>query len=133
VRSIDLFLVSRKWAAAYLAASDVRMRAEIADQIQTWNDAVGAFYYALLGGHLLSAVCFAIATWDRERLCDRAVSLGFVATALECASRMVEGYVGQTWLSSINYAAYLPVVLFNFGTLAVWLWCQGSSFRATAR
>jgi hypothetical protein len=128
-RSIDLFLVSKKWAAGYQATADATIRAGIAGQIQTWDDAVGAFYYALLGAHLLSALCFALATWDRESFWDRAVAVGFVATAVECVSRLAEGYLGQTWLDSLNRAAYFPIVLLNFGTLAVWLWRQGGTTR----
>jgi hypothetical protein len=122
VRSIDLFLVSKQWAAAYRATADMTIRAGIARQIQTWDDLVGAFYYALLGAHLLSSLCFSLATWDRDSFWDRAVALGFAATAVECASRMAEGYLGQVWLDGLNHAAYLPIVLLNFGTLAVWLW-----------
>jgi hypothetical protein len=127
VRSIDLFLVSKKWAAAYQATADATIRAGIAGQIQTWDDAVGAFYYALLGAHLLSALCFAVATWDRENFWDRAVALGFMATTIECASRLSEGYLGQAWLDRANHIAYFPIVLLNFGTLAVWLWRQAGT------
>ena len=130
VRSIDLFLVSKKWAVAYQATADATIRTAIAGQIQTWDDAVGAFYYALLGAHLLSSLCFALATWDRESFWDRAVALGFAATTVECTARLAEGYLGQTWLSGLNYAAYFPIVLLNFGTMAVWLWRQA---RSTSR
>jgi hypothetical protein len=129
VRSIDLFLVSKKWAADYQATADVAIRAGIAGRIQTWDDAVGAFYYALLGAHLLSSLCFTLATWDRESLWDRAVAVGFAATTVECASRLVEGYLGQKWLGGVNGAAYFPIVLLNCGTLAVWLWRQASTTR----
>lgn len=129
IRSIDLFLVSKKWAAAYQAAADTSIRAGIAARIQAWDDAVGAFYYALLGAHLLSSLCFVFATWDRETFWDRAVAIGFAATTLECASRLAEGYMGQTWLDGLNHAAYFPIVLFNFGTLAIWLWRQPPATR----
>lgn len=129
VRSIDLFLVTKRWAAAYPANSDPTIRAGIAGQIQTWDDAVGAYYYALLGAHLLSSLCFAIATWDRDSRWNRALALGFSATTLECTSRLAEGYLGQTWLDGLNHAAYFPIVLLNFGILAVWLWRQGGSTR----
>jgi hypothetical protein len=127
VRSIDFFLVSKKWAGAYQATTDATVRAGIAGQIQVWDDAVGAFYYALLGAHLVSALCFAIATWDRESFWDRAVAVGFAATAIECASRLAEGYLGQTWLDGLNHPAYFPIVLLTFGTLAIWLWRQADS------
>jgi len=127
VRSIDLFLVSKKWAAAHQASTDATIRAGIAGQIQTWDDAVGAFYYALLGAHLLSSLCFVVATWDRESFWDRAVALGFAATTVECASRLAEGYMGQTWLEGLNQSAYFPIVLLNFGILALWLWRQAET------
>ena len=127
VRSIDLFLVSKKWAATYQASSDATIRAAIAGQIQTWDEAVGAFYYALLAAHLLSTLCFAIATWDRKSFWDRAVAIGFAATAVECTARLAEGYLGQMWLSGLNGAAYFPVVVLNFGTMAVWLWRQAGT------
>jgi hypothetical protein len=127
VRSIDLFLVSKKWAAAYQATMDATTRAAVAGQIQKWDDAVGAFYYALLGAHVLSSLCFAIATWDRESFWDRVVALGFAATTVECASRLAEGYMGQAWLGRLNYAAYFPIVFLNFGTLAIWLWRQADT------
>ena len=129
VRSIDLFFVGKKWAATYQTTADATIRAGIAGQIQTWDDAVGAFYYALLGAHLLSSLCFALATWDRDSFWDRAVALGFAATTVECASRMAEGYLGQTWLDAVNRTDYFPIVLFNFGTMAVWLWRQAGTTR----
>lgn len=131
VRSIDLFLVTKKWAAAYQATTDPTIRAGVAGQIQAWDDAVGAFYYALLGAHLLSSLCFAIATWDQDSRWNRALTLGFAATALECTSRLAEGYLGQTWLDGLNHTAYFPIVLLNFGILAVWLWRQGGSTRSS--
>jgi len=128
VRSVDLFLVSKKWAIAYKTTTDPTIRAGIARQIQTWDDAVGAFYFALLGAHLLSSLCFALATWNRKSFWDRIVAAGFAASTVECASRLAEAYLGQTWLTGLNYAAYFPIVLLNFGTLAVWLWRQASNF-----
>jgi hypothetical protein len=38
----------------------------IAARIQVWDESVAAFYFALLGVHLLSSVCFAIATWNSD-------------------------------------------------------------------
>lgn len=128
-RSIDLFLVSKKWAAAYQSTADAMIRAGIAARIQAWDDAIGAFYFALLGAHLLSSLCFAFATWDRQNFWDRAVAIGFAATTLECASRLAEGYIGQAWLDGLNHTAYFPIVLLNFGTLAVWLWRQPAAGR----
>jgi hypothetical protein len=124
IRSIDLFLISRTWAVQYQAATSEALKHAIAGRIQTWDESVGALYFALLGAHLLSSACFAIAIWDRDDKWNRIVALGFVLTAIECASRIAEGYLGRSWLRGPNYAAYLPVVLLNFGTLATWLWKQ---------
>jgi hypothetical protein len=52
------------------------------------------------------------------------VAAGFVASALESVGRLAECYLGQAWLDGFNRAAYFPVVLISFGTLAVWLWKQ---------
>ena len=112
---------------AYETSADATVRAGIAGQIHTRDDAVEAFYYSLLGAHLLLSPCFAFATWDRESFWDRAVPLGFMATTVECVRRLVEGYLGQPWLDGMNHAGYFPIVLFNFGTLAGWLWRQAKT------
>jgi len=122
IRSVDLFLISRSWAVQYQAAASQVVRQTIAERIQIWDDSVGALYFGLLGAHLLSTGCFAIATWDGEGKWNRIVALGFAATAIGCAGRIVEGYLGQAWLSGPNHAVYFPIVVLNFGTLAIWLW-----------
>jgi hypothetical protein len=124
IRSVDLFLISRNWAVQYQAAASEALRQAIGGRIQIWDDSVGALYFALLGAHLLASLCFAIALWDRENKWNRIVALGFALTAMECAGRIAEGYLGQTWLDGPNHAAYFPIVLLNVGTLAVWLWKQ---------
>jgi hypothetical protein len=121
VRSIDLFLVSQSWATEYQAATSEALKREIAARIQFWDDSVTAFYFALLGVHLLASVCFALATWDKRKW-DRLAAAGFAASALETVGRLAEGYLGQAWLDGFNHATYFPVVLLSFGTLAVWLW-----------
>ena len=123
VRSIDLFLVSQSWAVEYQTAVSETVKHDIAARIQVWDDSVTAFYFALLGVHLLASVCFALAAWDKHTW-DRLVSAGFVASALESVGRLAAGYLGQAWLDGFNHAAYFPVVLISFGTLAVWLWKQ---------
>jgi hypothetical protein len=127
VRSIDLFLVSRNWAVEYRAAASETVKQAIAARIQVWDESVAAFYFALLGVHLLSSVCFAIATWNSDDKWGRVVAVGFVASALEGTGRLAEAFLGQTWLSGLNYAAYFPIVLLSFGTLAVWLWKQAKA------
>ena len=129
IRSIDLFLISRNWAVQYQAAASEALRLAIAGRIQIWDESVGALYFGLLGAHLLSSGCFAIAIWDREDKWNRIVALGFVLTVIECAGRIAEGYLGQVWLSGPNYAAYLPIVFLNFGTLAIWLWRRAHAVR----
>lgn len=130
VRSIDLFLISRNWAVQYHATTSEALKHAIAGRIQTWDESVGALYFALLGAHLLSSGCFAIATWDREDIWNQIAAMGFVLTVIECSARITQGYLGQTWLSGANYAAYFPIVLLNFGTLAIWLWRQARAVMA---
>jgi len=124
IRSVDLFLISRTWAAQYQAAASDALRQAIAGRIQIWDESVGALYFALLGAHLLASVCFAIALWDRDDKWNRIVALGFALTAIECTGRIAEGYLGQTWLDGPTHALYFPVVLLNVGTLAIRLWKQ---------
>lgn len=125
-RSIDFFLVSRKWAFEYRAATLESVHQVIGSRIQVWDDAIAAFYFALLGVHMLSSLCFAVATWDRDKW-DVIVALGFWVSAMESAARLSQSYLGQSWMASINSAAYFPVVLLSFGTLATWLWRQAKS------
>jgi hypothetical protein len=127
IRAIDLFLVSRNWAVQYQAAASETIRQEIAGRIQVWDESVGALYFALLGAHLLSSVCFAMAIWDSNDKWSLVAAVGFGLTAIECAGRILEGYLGQTWLSGANYAAYFPIVFLSLGALAVWLWRQAPS------
>ena len=102
---------------------------EITGRIQVCDESVGAIYFALLGAHLLASVCFAIATWERDDKWSLVVALGFGLTAIEYAGRILEGYLGQKWLSGANYAAYFPIVFLSFGALAVWLWRPAPAIR----
>lgn len=127
VRSIDLFLVSRNWAVAYRAATSETVKQAIAARIEIWDLSVAGLYFGLLGVHMLSSICFAIATWDSNDAWNRAVAVGFAAGAMEGVARLAEGYLGQGWLSGFNHALYFPIVLLNFGTLAVWLGKQAKT------
>ncbi|MGC1255685.1 MAG: hypothetical protein WA867_09030 [Candidatus Acidiferrales bacterium] len=122
-RSIELFLLSRKWAVEYHAAASPAAQQLIAGRIQVWADSVGAFYFVLLAGHLLAAACFAIATWDDDHW-NRIVALAFIANAVRLAGRMAEGYMGQSWLDPLNSAVYFPAVALIFSALTAWLWKQ---------
>lgn len=122
-RSIDLFLVSRKWAAEYHSATSPAIQQLIAGRIQLWDESLEAFYFVLLAGHLLASTCFAIATWDDDRW-NRIVAIAFVLNAVRLASRVAEGYLGQRWLDPVNDAVYFPAVALIFGTLTAWLWKQ---------
>lgn len=122
-RSIDLLLVSRKWAVEYHSATSPAIQQLIAGRIQLWEESVGAFYFVLLAGHLLASTCFAIATWDDDRW-NRIVAVAFILNAVRLASRLVESYMGQQWLDPVNDRVYFPAVALIFGTLTAWLWKQ---------
>jgi hypothetical protein len=127
-RSIDLFLVSKKWAMEYHSATSPAIQQLIAGRIQLWQQSVGAFYFVLLAGHLLASTCFAIATWDDCRW-NRIVAVAFILNALRLTSRIAEGYLGQSWLDPVNNAVYFPAVALIFGTLTAWLWKQTRMVR----
>jgi hypothetical protein len=127
-RSIDLFLVSRKWAAEYHSAAAPVIQQLIAGRIQLWEESVGAIYFVLLAGHLLASTCFAIATWDDDRW-NQIVAIAFVVNAVRLGSRIAEGYLGQRWLDPVNDAVYFPAVTLIFGTLTAWLWKQARIVR----
>jgi SNF family Na+-dependent transporter len=126
-RSIDLLLVSRKWAVEYPAASPA-IQQMIAGRIHLWEETVGAFYFVLLAGHFLASACFAIARWDDDRW-NRIVATALIANAVRLAGRIAEGYLGQSWLDTVNNAVYFPAVALIFGTLTVWLWKQARIVR----
>jgi hypothetical protein len=129
-RSIDLFLVSRKWAVEYHSAASPAVQQMIAGRVQLWADSVGAFYFVLLAGHLLASACFAIATWDGDRW-NRIVAVAFIANAIRLAGRIAEGYLGQSWLDAVNNVVYFPAVILIFSTLTAWLWKQTQIVQKT--
>lgn len=127
-RSIDLFLVSRRWAMEYHAAASPVVQQMIAGRTQLWEQSVGAFYFVLLTGHLLASLCFAAATWEADRW-NRIVAVAFIANALRLVGRIAEGYLGQSWLDPVNNAVYFPAVVLIFGTLTAWLGKQAQAVR----
>jgi hypothetical protein len=127
-RSIDLFLVGKKWAMEYHSATSPAIQQLVAGRIQLWEESVGAFYFVLLAGHLLASTGFAIATWDEDRW-NRIVAIAFILNALRLTSRVAEGYLGQRWLDPVNDAVYFPAVALIFGTLTAWLWKQTRMVR----
>ena len=127
-RSIDLFLVSRKWAVEYHSAASPAMQQLLAGRIQLWEESVGAFYFVLLAGHLLASTCFAIAAWDDDRW-NQIVAIAFILNAVRLASRVAEGYMSQRWLDPVNDAVYFPAVALIFSTLTAWLWKQTRMVR----
>jgi hypothetical protein len=127
-RSIDLFLVGKKWAMEYHSAASPAIQQLVAGRIHLWEESVGAFYFVLLVGHLLASTCFAIAAWDDDRW-NQIVAIAFIVNAVRLASRIAEGYLGQRWLDPVNEAVYFPAVALIFGTLTAWLWKQTRMVR----
>jgi hypothetical protein len=127
-RSIDLFLVGKKWAMEYHSAASPAIQQLVAGRIHLWEESVGAFYFVLLVGHLLASTCFAIAAWDDDRW-NQIVAIAFIVNAVRLASRIAQGYLGQRWLDPVNDAVYFPAVALIFGTLTAWLWKQTRMVR----
>src|SRR5262249_52900420 len=66
-RSIDLFVISKLWAAQYQAAASSAVRQVTAERIEVWTESFIGYYFLIRIGLLLGCLCFAIATWDRGR------------------------------------------------------------------
>lgn len=123
-RSIDLFVISRRWAVEYQAAVSLAARQSLAERIQVWDESFGGFYFVLRMGLMLGSICYAAATWDTRNRWNQIVAIAFAVNAVRLAGRLAEGYMGQAWLSPVNDAVYFPATLLIYGTVATWLWIQ---------
>lgn len=128
-RSIDLFVISQRWAVEYQAAASIAAKQVLADRIQIWDETFGGYYFALRIGLLLGCLCFAIATWDSRKRWNQIVAIALMANAVRVAGRLAEGYIGQGWLEPVNSAVYFPASVLIYGTLAAWLWKQTSEVQ----
>lgn len=123
-RSIDLFVLSRRWAVEYQAAVSLAAKQSLADRIQVWDESFTGFYFVLRMGLFLGSACFAMATWDKRERWHQIVAAAFAANAVRLAGRLAEGYMGQAWLAPVNGAVYFPASILIYGTVAAWLWRQ---------
>lgn len=128
-RSIDLFVISQRWAVGYQAAASIAAKQVLADRIQIWDETFGGYYFALRIGLLLGCLCFAIATWDSRKRWNQIVAIALMANAVRVAGRLAEGYIGQGWLEPVNSSVYFPASVLIYGTLAAWLWKQTSEVQ----
>jgi hypothetical protein len=128
-RSIDLFVISRRWAVEYEAAASLAARQSLAERIQIWDQTFQGYYFVLRMGLFLACLCFATATWDKRYRWNQIVAIAFAANALRAAGRLAEGYLGQAWLGSVNEAVYFPATVLIYGTLAAWLWKQAGEVQ----
>ena len=128
-RSIDLFVISRRWAVEYQAAASMAATQSLADRIQIWDETFGGYYFVLRMGLFLGCLCFAAATWDKRERWNQVVAIAFAANALRAAGRLAEGYLGQAWLGPVNEAVYFPATVLIYGTLAAWLWRQSGEVQ----
>ena len=123
-RSIDLFVISRRWAVEYQAAASESARQLLAERIHVWEESLGGFYFVLRMGLFLGCICFAIATWEKQRRWNQVMAVAFAANAVRIFGREAEGFMGQAWLGPVNDAIYFPATVLIYGMLAVWLWIQ---------
>lgn len=128
-RSIDLFVISQRWAVEYQAAASVAAKQVLAERIQVWSETFGGYYFVLRMGLFLGCLCFAIATWDGSKRWNQIVAVAFAANAVRAAGRLAEGYMGQAWLGPVNDAIYFPASVLIYGTLAAWLWRQARDLQ----
>ncbi|HYL68068.1 MAG TPA: hypothetical protein VEX69_02795 [Candidatus Limnocylindria bacterium] len=128
-RSIDLFVISRRWAVEYQAATSPTVKQLLADRIQIWDETFGGYYFVLRMGLWLGCLCFAVATWEKHERWNQVVAVALAANALRAAGRLAESYMGQAWLGPVNEAVYFPATLLIYGTLAAWLWRQAGEVQ----
>jgi hypothetical protein len=129
-RSIDLFVISQRWAAEYQATASAAAKQVLADRIEVWSESFGGYYFVLRMGLFLGCLCFAVATWDTSKRWNQIVAIAFAANAARVGGRIAEGFLGQAWLAPVNDAVYFPASVLIYGTLAVWLWRQASECTA---
>ncbi|MGH9712926.1 MAG: hypothetical protein ACRD5M_06470 [Candidatus Acidiferrales bacterium] len=132
-RSIDLFVISQRWAVEYRAAVSLAARRTLVDRIQMWEQSFAGFYFVLRMGLLLGCVCFVISTWGKRERWNQVVAIAFAANAARIASRLAEGYMGQAWLAPVNDVVYFPATVLIYGTVAAWLWRQSREVREENR
>jgi hypothetical protein len=128
-RSIDLFVISRRRAVEFQAAGSLAAKQSLADRIQIWEQSFAGFYFVLRMGLLLGCVCFAISTWDKRERWNQIVAIAFAANAARITGRLVEGFMGQSWLGPVNDVIYFPASVLIYGTVAAWLWKQSLEVR----
>jgi len=128
-RSIDLFVISQRWAVEYQAATSPAVKQLLAERIEVWNESFVGFYFVLRIGLFLGCLCFAMATWDARERWNQVVAAAFAANAARAAGRVAEGYMGQAWLAPVNDAIYFPASVVIYGTLAAWLWRQARQIQ----
>lgn len=128
-RSIDLFVISQRWAVEYQAAASPVAKQLLAGQIQVWEESFGGYYFVLRMGLMLGCTCFAVATWDKRQSWNQVVAIAFAANAVRVGGRLAEGFMGQAWLAPVNGAIYFPATVLIYGTVAAWLWMQAKKIQ----
>jgi hypothetical protein len=120
-RTVDLFLVSHGWAAAYTTA-DAGARTLLLERTALWEQAVGAWYFALLAAHLLASIGFLVAAARRERgAWDLLLQLAFALNALRLIGRILASWPGMAWLKPLSGSFYFPPMASFLLLLIVWL------------
>lgn len=117
-RSLDLFLVSHGWAAAYAAAPDPAL----IERTALWEQAVSAWYFPLLAAHLLASLSFLITATPRERgAWDALLQIAFPLNALRLTGRILAGWPGIEWLKPLSGPFYFPPMATFLVLLTIWL------------
>jgi hypothetical protein len=121
-RSIDLFLVSQRWAHAYRQANIETPKQQLLQRVTDWEHLVEALYFSLLLALFLSVTSFAVALGRDSNRWVRLACLGWVLYGASVLLRLLGGYAGLDWLEPFNSQAYLPCAVAGYGLTALWLW-----------
>jgi hypothetical protein len=108
-RTIDLFVVTRHWAA----------NPELAGRVALWNDVVDGWYVMLLAAHVIGLAAFAGALGLRGGRLERIAAAAIAAYTLVSVMRLA-AYAVPT-LEPICAALYFPTAVACFAAIGVTL------------
>jgi hypothetical protein len=91
--------------------------------IARWDEIVEAWYFPLLGAHLLSTTAFTVACWPRagDDGWQAVAAAAFGLNALRLVGRMLGGYAGVAPLAALSGPAYFPAMATVLALLLAWL------------
>ena len=129
-RAMELFLVRWQWAREYQVAPAVATQEAIVGRVAQWHHVTDALFFAAVLMLLVASCAFALAFFRAPERWARLVSLAWALNAARLVGRLI-GYASEPWRTFMGHV-YFPVVLFTYGSVAVWSWCRWRRLREVA-